>query len=388
MARIPISEYRAKSLLLGSSYRGLSFRVKNSSARFSKLDPKGRYVLKVDQGIKKRHKQGLLAVDINPGAAPEYIKKFQAKGYEQYLIEPFLPHAAKDEKYLAVERLREGLQILYSRQGGVDIEDTGAVVEKVLYKGGPGELKKVAAALGLKAEFLETLTQRFNQLHMTFVEINPLVVQAGKPLLLDCAAQVDSAAAYFTDEWTLDDDTSSLNLSPAEKAVAELEANSASSFSLKLVNPDGALGMLLSGGGASVAIADEVCNLGQADNLLNYGEYSGNPTAEETKLYAIQVLNLLLASQAKTKALVIAGGVANFTDIKQTFKGVIQALGSKKKQLQQQRVKVFVRRGGPNEVEGLAMMRGFLEMNDLLGEVSGSDVILTKAVASAVEYVA
>lgn len=387
MARIPISEYKAKHLLLGSSYKGFSFGTKKSSATLSKLDPESRYVLKVDQAVKKRQKQGLLAVDIDPADTPEYIKKFEAKGFRQYLIEPYMPHEAKDEKYLSVERLRDGLQILYSQHGGVDIEEVGAEVEKVLYLGDSTQLKKIASALGIKADFLKTLIQRFNQLHMTFVEINPLVVQAGEPLLLDCAAQVDSAAAYFTEEWTLDDDTSTLNISPAEKVVAELEASSASSFSLRLVNPDGALGMLLSGGGASIAIADEVCNLGQADNLLNYGEYSGNPTTEETYLYTVAVLNLLLASKAKTKALVIAGGVANFTDIKQTFKGVIQALDSKKEQLQQHRVKVFVRRGGPNEVEGLAMMRGFLEKNDLLGQVSGSNALLTQATASAVEYI-
>lgn len=386
MARIPISEYKAKCLLLGSSYKGLSFGPKNSSATFNKLDPRGRYVLKVDQGIKKRHKQGLLAVDIHPAAVPEYIKKFAARGYEQYLMEPFLTHEAKDEKYLSVERVREGLQILYSSQGGVEIEEAGAEVKKILYKGSSEELKKVASELGIKTDWLEALIQRFNQLQMSFLEINPLVVRAGEPLLLDCAVEVDGAAAYFTSEWTLDDDTSALNLSPPEKAVAELESSSASSFSLKLVNPDGGLGMLLSGGGASVAIADEVCNLGQAENLLNYGEYSGNPTAEETYLYTVAVLNLLLASRAKTKALVVAGGVANFTDIKQTFKGVIQALDAKKKDLQQQRIKVYVRRGGPNEVEGLAMIRKFLKDNDLFGEVNGSDTLLTKAATSAVEY--
>lgn len=360
---------------------------KDSLKIISQLDPAGRYVLKVDQGIKKRHKQGLVAVDIIPAAIADHLKTFAAKGYRHYLLEPFIEHEAGGECYFSVERVRDGLQILYSLEGGVEIEQAGDSVQRLLYQGEAQQLHAVTSQLGVADEWLTQLIVRIDELHISFVEINPLVIQDGQPVLLDCAVEVDSAAAYFVDEWSLSDDIAALTLTPAEQAVAELAANSASSFSLKVTYANGALGMLLSGGGASVAIADEVCNLGQADNLLNYGEYSGNPTREETHLYTAQVLNLLLASTAKKKALVIAGGVANFTDIKQTFNGVIEALESHKDQLSHQHIKVFVRRGGPNETEGLAMMRTFLEKHDLYGDVVGSDHLLTTAATGAVEYV-
>jgi succinyl-CoA synthetase beta subunit len=386
MARIQLSEYTAKRLLLGGDYPGRALKAGDHNAR-KELDAKNKYVLKVDQGVKKRHKQGLVAVGITPSSIETYLQRYAARGYQQFLLEPFMEHEADSERYLSVERVRGGLYVLYGKDGGVEVERAGDSVQRVLYAGKPAQLKPVVTAFGVTTTWLEQLLVRFDELHMSFLEINPLVVLDGKPLLLDCAAEVDSAAAYFTDEWSLDDNVASWTLSPAERAVAELAANSASSFSLKVVHADGGLGMLLSGGGASVAIADEVCNLGQADKLLNYGEYSGNPTREETSLYTSQVLKLLLDSKARRKALVIAGGVANFTDIKQTFVGVIEALEAHAAQLKRQKVKVFVRRGGPNEQEGLAMMSAFLQKHSLYGCVDGSESALTSAAAAAVEYV-
>lgn len=385
MARIPISEYKAKTLLIGKKYDGLSVKINNANKLLKTLKVSRSYVAKVDQGVKKRQKQGLVAVNIKPTEIKKYLNKFAKKGFENFLVEPLVPHLPSEEKYLSLERVRDGIQILYSNTGGVDIENAAGKVKKVIYRG--SGLDKIAGELGLKPDWLQTIVDRFNQFNISFTEINPLVVINGQPHMLDCAALTDSAAAYFTNEWSLDDDVSSLKLSPPEKAVAELEASSASSFSLKLVNPNGGLGVLLSGGGASVAIADEVCNLGQAENLLNYGEYSGNPTTEETFEYTTQVLNLLLSSKAKKKALIISGGVANFTDIKKTFAGVIAALDKKKLELKKQKIKIFVRRGGPNEVEGLAMMKKFLDESDLLGGVWGSEAILTQAAAEAVRYI-
>ncbi|MDO8265328.1 MAG: ATP citrate lyase citrate-binding domain-containing protein, partial [Candidatus Saccharibacteria bacterium] len=139
--------------------------------------------------------------------------------------------------------------------------------------------------------------------------------------------------------------------------------------------------------GASITIADTVQATGYGKSLGNYGEYSGGPTTAETYLYTKEILNLVLNSTAQRKAIVIAGGVANFTDVKSTFKGIIQALNEVAEQLKTQGVKVFVRRGGPNEKEGLKLMEDFLRSEDLYGSVYGSDIILTEAVSDAIDYV-
>jgi len=99
------------------------------------------------------------------------------------------------------------------------------------------------------------------------------------------------------------------------------------------------------------------------------------------------VLSQMLQSTAPKKALVIAGGVANFTDVKKTFSGIIQALFEVKDDLVKNRVRVFVRRGGPNEKEGLALIKQFLSQNELLGSIHGSEAILTTVVDEALEYI-
>jgi len=166
--------------------------------------------------------------------------------------------------------------------------------------------------------------------------------------------------------------------------VEELAAQSQASFRLAVLNPNGSIFLLLSGGGASVALADEVFNQGRGKELGNYGEYSGNPNAEETQIYTRQIISLMLASTAPRKVLVIAGGVANFTDVRATFKGVIAALDEAKAAMREQGIKVFVRRGGPFEVQGLAMMRDFLEREGLLGQVAGPEMMLAAIIPLAI----
>lgn len=67
---------------------------------------------------------------------------------------------------------------------------------------------------------------------------------------------------------------------------------------------------------------------------------------------------------ADGKILIIGGGIANFTNVASTFKGIIRALSEYKAPLIAHHVRIFVRRGGPNYQEGLKAMR-------LLGESLG-----------------
>ncbi|MEJ2229739.1 MAG: ATP citrate lyase citrate-binding domain-containing protein, partial [Nitrospirales bacterium] len=48
---------------------------------------------------------------------------------------------------------------------------------------------------------------------------------------------------------------------------------------------------------------------------------------------------------------------ANFTDVKKTFGGIINAFRKAKTEGKLKGVKIWVRRGGPNELQGLAAMR-------------------------------
>jgi ATP-citrate lyase beta-subunit len=117
---------------------------------------------------------------------------------------------------------------------------------------------------------------------------------------------------------------------------------------------------MVAGGGASVVYADTIVDLGFGAELANYGEYSGNPSREHTELYAQTLIDLMTEKpdpNGRPKILLIGGGIANFTDVKATFAGIVSALRKSADKLKKVNVKIYVRRGGPNEKEGLKLMK-------------------------------
>lgn len=375
MARVKLSEYAAKSLLV-SDYPGVALHLASLSADAGKLDGETQYIIKVDQGIKKRGKQGLIRLNVTQGEAEAAVRELAERGYERFIAEPMLPHEEGEERYLSIERMRDGMRILYSPRGGVDIEEHPESIEQYDSVG----------ATPLPQQFLQHIVEVMDQEHLSFVEINPLVVRGDECILLDAAVLADSAGVWQA-SWREDDIVEARQKTAAEVTVAELNDGSPAAFSFRVLNPDGAIWLLLSGGGASITIADEAANRGKADLIGNYGEYSGGPTREETQLYTEAVLGQVFASRAARKAIVIAGGVANFTDVKKTFAGIIDALTGRLDDLRAAGIKVYVRRGGPNEQEGLALMEQFLKKHDIYGSVHGSDAVLTVVVDEALEYV-
>ena len=414
MARVKLTEYRAKKLILGDAYQGIS---SHSGSERLNLSGRGVYVAKVDQGVKKRFKQGLVAVKQKAGDLPKFFRAWEKKGFSQFIVEPYFQHEPSEEQYFSLERIREGLRLLHAKDGGVNIEEhvssealpgrhslgrVGAkedpkAIQQMIIKS-KEDCATAARKTGIPRSFLERLYDVFNDNFFAFIEINPLIVRGEDVFLLDAAALVDSTAQFFVSakggtasggksSWTDDDVVKAKAKHPAEIAVEKLAATTPAALSLKVLNKDGAIFFLLSGGGGSIVIADEAALRGVGAKLGNYGEYSGGPTREETYLYAKEVLGLMLASKSKRKALVIAGGVANFTDIKQTFAGIIDAISEAAPAMRKAGIKVFVRRGGPNEVAGLRHMREFLETEKLIGSVYGSDTIITQAIEDAVNFV-
>lgn len=375
MARVKLSEYKAKSLL-AENYKGCQIRLSSLAEDIAKLDAETSYVIKVDQGIKKRGKQGLLVLDVRSEDAEAAVHTLASKGFNRFIAEPMLVHEESEERYLSIERMRDGMRVLYSPQGGVDIEEHSDSIEQY------DAIKDTP----LPTHFLQHIVQVMNREHLSFVEINPLIERGETITLLDAAVLADSAGSWQAN-WTEQDIVDVAQKTSAETAIAQLNEGSPASFSFRVLNPDGAIWLLLSGGGASITIADEAANRGKAHLIGNYGEYSGGPTREETQLYTKAVLQQLLASNSPQKAIVIAGGVANFTDVRKTFAGIIDALEQHIRDLQAGAIKIYVRRGGPNETEGLALMEQFLRENDIYGSVHGSDTVLTTVIDEALEAV-
>ncbi len=390
MARVKLSELTAKKLL--HNYLELPYTGTNSA---DNLDSNKKYVVKVDEGVKKRMKQGLVALNKSPQEVSDFIKELQAKGFKNVIIEEMVSYDQSHEKYLAIERIREGFRVLYSLSGGVDIEESGSVKESIIHaENETEETAVIEQNLGVPQLFISQIIGVMNKYHFSFLEINPLVVtESGKSnmenpgiYILDLAVEVDTAGKFFV-EGSWDDRDYRIGKmkekTEEEHVIEELSRQSQASFKFVPLNPNGSVFMLLSGGGASIVLADEVANLGLGKELANYGEYSGNPNQEETYIYTKNLLSYLLQSQAREKVLIIAGGVANFTDVRITFKGIMQAIDEVSDQLKEHNVTIFVRRGGPNQEEGLAMMSDYLQSKGLYGDVKGPDLVLTEIVSEA-----
>ena len=184
MPRVKITEYRAKKLILGEEYSGIPLTL-DSETSFPK---DAHLVLKVDQGIKKRMKQGLVVVDIQPHKISAQIKEWNKKGFTSFLAEGLVPHEQSEEQYLSLERVREGVRLLHGRNGGIDIEEHPESLTEALLT--QENVTEVSNQTGIPAPFLAKLLSVFESMHFTFLEINPLLVRGEDVYLLDAAVLV------------------------------------------------------------------------------------------------------------------------------------------------------------------------------------------------------
>ncbi|WZZ79882.1 hypothetical protein YC2023_100454 [Brassica napus] len=147
---------------------------------------------------------------------------------------------------------------------------------------------------------------------------------------------------------------------------------------------------MVAGGGASVIDADtvNVGDLGYASELGNYAEYSGAPNEEEVLQYARLVIDCATADpDGRKRALLIGGGIANFTDVAAIFNCIIRTLRKKETRLKSSRMHIYVRRGGPNYQNGLARMRALGEELGVPLEVYGPEATMTGICKRAIDCI-
>jgi ATP-citrate lyase beta-subunit len=419
MAQKGIREYDAKRMLAtelpkylggGLSYEGRVALVGPDTDldELAKQNPwleKEKLVVKPDQLFGKRGKHGLLLLDSDWKKAKGWIKERmktettvgKTKGtLTHFLIEPFVPHDEDEEWYVAIRSERDNDLVYFSIKGGIFVEENwDKVLEiKVPITTDPetvdfaGKLSDAGKHRDTVAAFMKALYQFYSDCGFTYLEINPFTfTEKGEIVPLDVVAKVDDTAAFdcrkvwgdlefpkpFGETHTKE-----------EEFVKYLDEQSGASLKLTILNPKGRVWTMVAGGGASVIYSDTVCDLGFSKELANYGEYSGDPSRELTYQYAKTLLDLMTREKdPKGKFLIIGGGIANFTDVAKTFAGIIQALTEYKQKLIENKVKIYVRRGGPNYQEGLAKMRALGETLGVPIEVYGPETHMTKIVSLA-----
>ncbi|TRM59576.1 citrate synthase-like protein [Schizophyllum amplum] len=381
-------------------------------------------VAKPDMLIKRRGKAGLLCLNKGLDESLGWINERAGKPCKvesttglltNFIIEPFLPHPSENEFYVCITSGRDADTILFTHEGGVDIGDADAKSLKldipVLAVGEHGQafpsreqivktlLPNVSAdKADVLTDFILRLYAVYVDLHFAYLEINPLVVMdaktpGGTPTVhfLDMAAKLDQTASPCRPEvgdctrrqviagteeskpavggkvqmdrgppWYVFPAPFGRQLTKEEAYIQKLDASTGASLKLTVLNAEGRVWTMVAGGGASV--------------------YSGAPSEGQTYEYAKTILDLMTRGtpNPEGKILIIGGGIANFTNVAATFKGIIRALKEFKAPLTAHKVKIFVRRGGPNYQEGLKAMRLLGESLGVPIKVYGPDTHITE----------
>ncbi|MBU1911282.1 ATPase, partial [Patescibacteria group bacterium] len=416
MAQKPIREAQAKQLILDNWPSDLPGKPE---IKFAAVCPKtnldslpsrhpwlneGKLVAKPDEMFGKRGKLGYVKIAENYEEAKRWIEEFRGKEVmigerigklNNFLIEPFIEH--QSEYYLAFTCERENDIIHFSERGGIDVEEQGDAMATI--KVPLSQTSIIGSESGIRnpteggpripdsdlSPTINGLFALFKKLDLPYLEFNPITEVNGKVYLLDTVARVDTCAAYRQrNNWKgmeVPEGFGSTIL-PEEKKIQEMDEKSGSSLKFVLLNPQGRIWTMVAGGGASIIYADDITSLADPKELANYGEWSGNPTTDEMEAYTSEILTLIERND-QDQVLIVGGGIANFTDVKKTFAGVIKAI--KKHQSSLRRLRIFVRRAGPNDTEGLRALQEACDEMNIPCVTHGAELPMTDVVGMAID---
>ena len=360
-------------------------------------------VVKPDQLFGKRGKHGLIKANATYPEVKKWIKERMNKETKvgkvtdkltHFLIEPYIAH--KGEYYVAIKSNRDGDTIYFSNHGGVDIESVWNTVAEIQVDVGQ-DIKKINIDAKLPkdtakenkkmfSDFIKGLYKFYKDLNYAYLEINPFVISGKNIVPLDLVARLDDTGLFESGNKWGDirfPAPFGRKLSKEETYIKTMDEKSGASLKLTVLNPKGRVWTMVAGGGGSVIYTDTIVDLGYREELANYGEYSGNPSKDETYEYAKTILDLMTREKdpkGRPKFLLVGGGIANFTDVAKTFTGITMALRDYKKKLKDTNVKIYVRRGGPNYQEGLRIMRDLGKELGVPIEVYGPETHMTRIV--------
>lgn len=201
------------------------------------------------------------------------------------------------------------------------------------------------------ASIYQQLWNAFYENDATLVEINPLfVLKDGSVVAADAKVELDDVAEFRHPEWQ---EYTKRSLFARPPTAMEEEAKRINAMDHRGVAGasffefDGEIGIMASGGGASLLAMDALMASGYKP--ANYTEYSGNPSREK-----VAALTKLVLSKKGLKGLWVVGGNANFTDIYETLAGLMDGLEATKPKV---KYPIVIRRGGPRWEEAFVMVK-------------------------------
>lgn len=170
----------------------------------------------------------------------------------------------REEMYLAFKMNRAGIQVVWNRKGGMNIEEDSAENETkivTLLRGHEDiQMQAIAEDLGISSVILEHLFHAMRLWDATMVEINPLAtLPNGSLMLIDAKIEID------------------------DYALARQQVDKGKSFVGNYVKmTDGNIGCLVNGAGLAMATMDmlKLCG-GKPANFLDIGGNAGEEEVSE-----------------------------------------------------------------------------------------------------------
>jgi succinyl-CoA synthetase beta subunit len=298
-----------------------------------------------DREEAERHAGAILGMDIRGprGEGPFRVERVWVEGGSEIAAEYYAS--------VILDRGEKKLLAMVSARGGMDIEavaeeDPEALVKEHVDPARPftaSEARPIVEAAGLAedvldeaAEVLAKLAETAQAEDATLIEVNPLIVTAGRQVVaLDAKVTIDNNALY------------------RHEGLAELDAESiddpqeamAREKGLTYVKLDGNVGILANGAGLCMSTLDVVAQAGGAP--ANFLDAGGGSKAEAI----VDALTVITSDEKVTAILFnIFGGITRCDEI---AKGIVEA--SSQLDLD---VPLVVRLDGTNSEEGLEILAG------------------------------
>jgi ATP-citrate lyase beta-subunit len=327
---------------------------------------KSKLVVKAHEALGSRFKLGLVKVGLDLKGAEAATKEMVGRQVgsitvSQVIVSEMIPH--KEEYYCAVKSTRAGTDILVANCGGIEVESNWDRVKRLAVEVGQQPSADVIEKLAKDAGFTGPLLKKmadfagkmftcFDSEDAQYLEVNPVVLreQDSELIALDAVTLLDGDAKFRHPDWNFTF-AAEFGRAYSEHEMEVMAVDSKIKGSVKFIEiPGGDTAMLPAGGGASIYYSDAV--VARGGKLANYAEYSGDPPD-----WAVEVLTDKVCSLPGIKNIIVGGAIANFTDVKKTFGGIINGFRKAKSEGKLKGVKIWVRRGGPREKEGLDAMR-------------------------------
>ena len=387
-----LKEYEAKKLLEAVEIPTSKGTLITSIDQIPEFQNKK--IAKVQTIANGRGKAGGIKVVANKKETITFVEQFLGKEFLKENITEILLDEKIDitkELYLGIlfDTSKRTPILVFSKEGGVDIEETQKNNSNKILKVDieylewitPEKIELITSQLSYSEKIINQIREIITKLYSCFVqfdckmiEINPLVITSNDDLIaVDCVAVLDDDAK-FRRKIEFPERTDNRKKTEREIAANKIDENDHKGVAGKtFIDLDGDIGVLTVGGGASMTLMDTLIKCG--GKPANFTEYSGDPSREK-----VEKLTRIVLEKENLSGLLIAGVIANFTNIKETLQGTVNVLIERKTPFP-----VVIRRAGPHDEEAKIMLKETIKKYGLDIHYYDENIPMTKAAEIMVE---